>query len=221
MSASPIINNTASANFITTNNQIYILGRFDTPNMAEVIGHLGHCIEQLQPFPQYNLKTKLVSPYDTDKIKNPIIDIFIDSPGGEVHTLNSITTLLNIAKARGAIIRTTVLAQAFSCGSLLAIQGTPGFRIMSSDAELLVHYGTTGLRVDKQSDLDAMPAILTARKQQTNAKYLAHTKISQRELNKLLSNESGFLSAKKCLELGFCDWIIDANGLLSNRTHSR
>ena len=206
-----IINNSHSNSFIT-GTQIYILGEFSPKEMNELTGNLGDLIFELKPMPMYRSSGAITSPYDTKDIKNPIIDIFINSTGGDTSALQNLSTLLNIAKSRGAIIRTTVLARAFSCGSLLAIQGTPGFRIMAHDARHMVHFGGTSLCINNPDDLEPRAQQAAAFKELINEKYKIYTKIPKKTLDKMMRCESGYLTAHECLQYEMCDWIIGERG---------
>lgn len=210
-----IINDSKSSNYII-GSQVYILGGFSSSEMNEVIGNLGNYILSLPIQPTYKLSAKITSPYDIKEINNPIIDIFIDSLGGAESALQNISTLLNIAKSRGAIIRTTVLSRAFSAGSLLAIQGTPGFRIMAHDARHLIHFGSTSMTVTNPDDLEIRAEQIRDQKKIILEKYKAHTKIPEKKLEKMLRCESGYLTASECLTHGLCDWILGENGIITN-----
>lgn len=215
-----IINNSHSASYIA-GSQVYILGDFSTKEMSELVGNLGNYIFSLPQFPVYSLSGKLTSPYNTKNIKNPIIDIFIDSAGGLENALQCLSTLLNIAKSRGAIIRTTVLARAFSCGSLLAIQGTPGFRIMAHDARHMVHFGTSSMIACNPDDIAIRAQQIANQKKIINEKYKTYTKIPENKLEKFIRCESGYLSAPECLEMNMCDWILNEHGKISNIAKKR
>ncbi len=212
------LNASHSNSYMCENNAIYILSTFNLRNMGELIGHLGNTVHSFKPMPQWDTSTVIKSPYDISNIKNPIIDVFIDSCGGEEHVLSNIMALLNIAKHRGAIIRTTVLSCAYSCGSMLAIQGTPGFRIMSHTGEHLIHYGTAYANIESEEDITRKIKRIAINKEKLQSTYLAHTNMSNKQLKSYMNNEYGFLGAPKCLEMGLCDWIIGENGILIGRT---
>ena len=201
--------------------QIYMLGGFNYENTAELIGNLGAIVQDLPHRPIYKQSSKLVSPYNIDRDEKApaIIDIFIDSNGGNTRILHDITTLLNIAKMRGAIIRTTVLSGAYSCGSILAIQGTPGFRIMSQNAEHLVHYGRLSLDVTSESNKDEALQFINRSKDKIFSAYEEHTKIPSKILNEIkeYSLDKHF-DANTCLKYKLCDWIITDTGILKGRT---
>lgn len=212
------VNESRQLNYVSLNGSIYILGDFDRKSMNELIGHISNMIQELPITPKYAAKGTITSPYDTTGIKNPIIDIYIDSNGGDTNMLRDISTLLNIAKSRGAIIRTTVLSRAYSCGSMLAIQGTPGFRIMSTDATHLIHFGSINMLAQSEQMLDHLAAHNKEIKKQTHSKYATYTKLPKKEIQRLTTTEGEFLNAQKCLEYGLCDWLIGENGVLTGRT---
>lgn len=215
MAFSKIINDSHSDNYIV-GSQVYILGDFSNKEMNELIGNLGDYILSLPAHPIYKASTNITTPYEIKKIKNPIIDFFIDSCGGAENALQNISALLNIAKSRGAIIRTTVLSRAYSAGSLLAIQGTPGFRIMAHDARHMIHYGSTGLTAKNPDDISIMAKQIAAQKEVIMGKYQTYTKIPQSKLNTLMHCESGFLNAPECLKMKICDWILQDSGNIIN-----
>lgn len=194
------------------NNSVYILNSFSADATNEMLGDLAELVNNLTPCPAYKTNTKLTSPYDIDTSKNPVIDVYINSNGGDIPILHAISTLLSIAKSKGAIIRTTVMGKAYSCGSMLAIQGTPGFRIMYSKAFNLVHFGTRNTKISLESEIDASQKYLKNMNNGVNSLYLEHTKITESKLNQLMKHDYSFLTAEKCLKLGICDWIIDDKG---------
>lgn len=212
-----IINPNRSLNYVSDDRSIYILGSFDRDTMGDLIGQISTMIQSLPPEPIYKADKKIVSPYDISAVSNPIIDIFIDSTGGDTNMLNNISTLLNIAKMNGAIIRTTVLSRAYSCGSLLAIQGTPGFRIMSHRAQHMIHFGSLGIQADSERMAKHVLENTLRKKEITHDKYKIHTKMSPKDLKRLTAAEGEYWDAQKCLNNGLCDWIIGENGILIGR----
>ncbi|MBQ5700449.1 MAG: ATP-dependent Clp protease proteolytic subunit [Alphaproteobacteria bacterium] len=208
-------------NPISERYQIYMLGGFNYNDTTELIGNLGAIVQDLPHRPIYKQSSKLVSPYsiDTNKKRPVIIDVFIDSNGGNVRVLHDITTLLSIAKMRGAIIRTTVLSGAYSCGSLLAIQGTPGFRIMSQNAEHLIHYGRQALDITSDSAKEDALQFIDRNKDKAFSKYEQYTKIPAKILDEIKEySMDKHLDANTCLKYELCDWIITETGKLKGRT---
>ena len=207
-----------TANNYILDKQVFILGGFDPQETNQMIGELAKMVQSLPIHPIYSTKHEQTSPYDTKDIINPIIDIYINSNGGDASILHSISALLSIARSRGAIIRTTVLCNAASCGSLLAVQGTPGFRIMNEYATHMIHFGASRVRVDKEDEIK----LATKYMQQTHKRmediYLKHTDLTQAQLKKIMKNEHGHLFPDECLQHNICDWVIDTFGNIRGKT---
>lgn len=217
MAQSKIINNTKSGNYVS-DNSVFILDKFSPDTSNELIGNLADMVMSIEPFPVYQIGGKLESPYkplDTDR---PVIDVYINSNGGSGYILDSIVMLLGIAKSRGAIIRTTVLSRAASCGSLLAITGTPGFRIMYSQAYHFIHFGNHALNAAKEDEIQMAAKHIKEAANNKQNMYLQHTNLTAKELKKLQSNEQGNMNAQTCLDKGLCDWIITDFGDIIGRS---
>ena len=197
-------------------NSVFILDDFRTTTTNEMIGNLSDLVMNLEPRAEYKCKGTLKSPYDIDTKQYNIIDVFINSNGGDVTILNTITTLLGIAKSKGAIIRTTVCSKAYSCGSALAIMGTPGFRIMYSNAYHLVHFGSQSRTAKLESEIDSVTNNMKENHANWKNLYLNNTKITPKELKKLMSKDS-FVTANDALKFSFADWIINEKGIIHNR----
>ena len=216
MAQSKIINNTRSGNYVS-DNSVFILDKFSPDTSNELIGNLADMVMSIEPFPVYQIGGKLESPYEPLDTDRPVIDVYINSNGGSGSILDSIVSLLALAKSRGAIIRTTVLSSASSCGSLLAITGTPGFRIMYSHAYHFVHFGNHCVGASKENEIEMAAKHIKETTLAKNNMYLQHTKLTEKELKKLQSNEQGFINAENCLRKGLCDWIIDDFGNIRGR----
>lgn len=75
------------------------------------------------------------------KLKDGLIDLYINSPGGYAYILEHFVQLVEAAKREGVVVRTIVPEMAYSAGSMLAITGTVGERYIGRRAEHLAHYG--------------------------------------------------------------------------------
>lgn len=76
--------------------------------------------------------------------KAGVLDLYINSYGGNSDVANHMVSLIEIAKAHDIVVRTIVTSAAFSAGSWVAVTGTPGERYIAKTAAHLVHYGTIG-----------------------------------------------------------------------------
>ena len=216
MAQGKIINASNSGNYVS-DNKVFILDDFLSKTSNELIGNLSDMVFSLPQTSLYQTDTQIISPYDITNDTHPIIDVFINSAGGDGKILDSIVALLGIAKSGGAIIRTTVLGRAASCGSLLAITGTPGYRIMYSQSYHFIHFGTHNTRIQKEEEIELAAKYIKKTTDNKFNMYLEHTYLTQKDLKKLQSNEMGNLSAQDCLNKGLCDWIITDFGHIIGR----
>ena len=194
---------------------------FDELNMktsSEMIGNLAQIIAQLPTDKQIApISTEIVSPYDISP-NVFVFDVAINSPGGDFHTYKSIASMFALAKSRGAIVRTHNIAYACSGASLLAIQGTPGYRIMTETAYNLIHYGSSRVSGNRENELAIATENNKKDRKQVFAVYKQFTKLTDKELNKYKSIESsGQLFAEQCLNKHLCDWILMLDGKLIGR----
>ena len=96
---------------------------------------------------------------ELSKVKDAVIDIYINSRGGDGHLCMTIIQLIEVAKSRVIKVRTIITDIAYSAGSLVAIAGTEGERYIARGAEHCVHYGTqygwaetTPLQIERNTD---------------------------------------------------------------------
>lgn len=197
-------------------NSVFILEDFRSATTNEMIGALSDLVTNLEPRDEYKCTVTLKSPYDIDTKQYNVIDVFINSNGGDITILNTITTLLSIAKSKGAIVRTTVCGKAYSCGSALAILGTPGFRIMYSNAYHLVHFGTQSRTAKLESEIESVTNNMKEHYANWSNLYLNNTNVTPKEIKKMMSKDT-FITADKALKLSFCDWIINEKGLIRSK----
>lgn len=209
-------NGSKDGNFISENS-IFILDDFSSQKSNELISNLSEMVLHIPPAPIYQIGAHIESPYAPNPDGRPIIDVFINSCGGDGKILDSIVALLGIAKSKGAIIRTTVLGNASSCGSLLAIIGTHGYRIMYSQANHFIHFGTHRTSIKKAEEIELAAKHIQNESQNKINMYLQHTNLTAKELKKLQSNEFGYMTAQQCLSKGLCDWIITDFGDIIGR----
>lgn len=76
------------------------------------------------------------------ELKDGKVEVLINSPGGEVSVLIALLDAFDYAKKNGVTVATKVTGLAASCGSLLAVAGTPGHRTMSKHSHHYVHLGS-------------------------------------------------------------------------------
>ena len=219
---SKMLNDSRTGNFVFTPTKnicnVQIFDEITMKTCGELIGNMAQIIGQLPvQQPIINASDRIVSPYDISPDKF-VFDVIINSPGGEFGAYKSIAAMFSLAKAKGAIIRTNNIAMACSAASLLAVQGTIGYRIMSESAYNLVHYGRSHISGSRENELEIATKNSTKDRKQVFHIYEKYTKLSATELEKYKSIElSGQLFAHRCLTKHLCDWILTSDGVLIGR----
>lgn len=208
-----IINHSGRPNYVS-GNKVFLLSDIDTTSVNELIGNLSNMVDNLPWCKVYSSHTKITNPYkfNRSELKNPIIDVYINSGGGKLSEAKSIMTLLNLARAKGAIIRTTVMGRASSSASLIAIQGTPNFRIMYEQAYNMIHYGKSTLQIDRIMEVEKAAQYEKEMRESFKSPYLQYTDLTPAELTELQRTEYGYINAKECLNKKMCDWILTTDG---------
>ena len=219
------LNESKSGNFVfaPVDNvcNVQIFDRIATETTAEMVGQMATIISQLPAQkPIATSSSKIVSPYDI--LPNIFVfDVAINSGGGDVDAARGIASMFALAKSHGAIIRTHNIGRAASAASWLAVQGTPGYRIMSEDAYNLIHYGNITVNGSRDNELKIATQMGAKSREMLFTTYEKYTTLTAKDLEKFKSVEkSGQLFAKQCLSKHICDWILTSDGHLIGR-HTR
>lgn len=203
--------NKTKANFVR-DNAVFLYDYLNRETSAEMIGDLARMVNEIHPAPKNQNDTTIKSPYDISN-QTPVIDVFINSYGGSIYFMNSIMTFLNIARSKGAIIRTTVTGFAASSASMIAIQGTKGFRIMYDASYHVVHYGNSTIDVSAAGEVDLAAKNEKRYRNHHKEIYKRFTNMTEKEINACMRTEHHVYDAKECLEKNMCDWILTDAGL--------
>lgn len=207
------------------NKCIFILESLVAATTNKLVGDLEALITANETNNQSLQKTiQMTNPYSIKGMTPFIIDIFINSPYGDLESYSALSSLLAIAKSKNMLVRTTVMNIAGKMNSLLAVQGTPGLRIMYENA---YHYmpfkdnenkniGFINAKSEKnikdeiafELTPDEYANFIHCYKHNTNKRTTA-------SINKLFKNE--IIDASDSLKHGLCDWILCNNGSLIHR----
>lgn len=208
--------NKTKANYVK-GNSIFLYDSLTRDTTAEIFGDIANMVNKIPQSQKPDSNVVIESPYDINN-SNAVIDIYINSSGGGVHTMNSILTFLNIARNRGAIIRTTVTGYAASCASIIAILGTPGYRIMYNSSYQVVHYGNSNIEVSANGEIDLAAKNEKRIRQDMINKYKTFTNLSSKEIHECMKTEHHAFSAQDCLDKHMCDWILTDIGTFIRRS---
>lgn len=133
------------------------------------------------------------------------IDLYVNSFGGYAHLAFQIVSLLEQAQREEITVRTIVPDAAFSAGSIVAVAGSPGHRYIERNAQHLAHYGMAG-SVDMTPEQAARAYEERTRHfKKIRKHYLDYTNIDPAELDRLMSDDQGYITSAKCIKWGFAD----------------
>lgn len=143
----------------------------------------------------------LLSSEDTQKP----IDVFINSPGGEI---NSGMLMYDVIQASKAPIRTFCMGRAYSMGAVLFACGTHG-RYMLPHGELMIHEPLLGNRVGgSSSSIKSISDNLLETKRKMNRILAKHTGKTEEEVEQATSFDH-YYSPEESVEFGLCDEIVE------------
>jgi ATP-dependent protease ClpP protease subunit len=142
------------------------------------------------------------------RYKDGTIDLHITSQGGNWYTLRDMVELVEVAKARGIVVRTIVPSMAYSAGSMLAVAGTYGERYIGREADHLVHYGT----VDGPPETTPLQSERVSLWKSKGFKsvvnhYKKYCDIP--DIEEQIKDDLFFIPAVKCKKWGLADKFID------------
>lgn len=137
------------------------------------------------------------------------LTFIINSPGGDVSVMMNIIGLMNIAKIYDIEVITFVLGQAGSAASLIAAHGT--MRCMSRVATHFIHFGSIFNITTKHSEIEKTYIQNIEYSENMKSLYLEACggKLTRTKLEKLQSDERGYLNAKDCITYGLADCIVE------------
>jgi ATP-dependent Clp protease protease subunit len=133
------------------------------------------------------------------------ISLYINSPGGSVTAGMAIYDTMQFIKCD---IRTIVMGQACSMGSLLAQAGTKGKRSMLPNARHMIHQPSGGARGQATDMLIQVTEILEIKKNLTQI-YVDHNSAGKtfEEFSRDMERDN-FMSAQQSLDYGLVDIIV-------------
>lgn len=141
------------------------------------------------------------------KLQNGNIDLWINSMGGYAHLVMHMVELVELAKAKGVVVRTIVPNMAFSAGSVLAVTGTPGERYIARNAEHLIHYGQIASMESTPQQVERYGKWKDRYFKATVAHYKKYADIP--DIDKEMLDDGWFIPAKDCLRFSLADKYID------------
>lgn len=129
------------------------------------------------------------------------IEIYINSPGGDVFAASQIYTMLMEHKGNVAV---KIDGLAASAASVIAMAGTT--TAMSPTSNMMIHNPFT-IQLGDADEMRACAEFLDEIKESIINAYELKTNLPRKKISELMTAET-WMNAKKALELGFCDKIL-------------
>jgi ATP-dependent Clp protease, protease subunit len=132
------------------------------------------------------------------------IQLFINSPGGEVYAGLAIYDVMQFVRAP---IRTTCVGIAMSMGSVLLMAGTKGRRTALPHSRIMIHQGSSGFR-GNTPDVEVQAREIIALRDIMGDLYVKHTG-QPREKNMKDMERDLFMSPVEAQQYGLIDEVVE------------
>jgi ATP-dependent Clp protease, protease subunit len=130
------------------------------------------------------------------------IDLYINSPGGMVHSGLAIYDTMQYIKSP---VSTLCMGMAASMGSFLLMAGEAGQRIALPNARIMLHQPSGGFQ-GQASDIERHAEDIVRTKRRLNELYAKHCHRSYEEVERTLDRDH-FMSADEAKEWGIVDRV--------------
>ena len=132
------------------------------------------------------------------------INIFINSPGGEIYAGLAIYDVMQYISAP---VHTNCVGIAMSMGSVLLMAGEPGNRVALPNSRIMIHAGSSGFR-GNTPDVEVQAKEILSIRDILESIYERHTDHSREKLRKDMERDY-FMAPQEALEYGLIDRVVD------------
>ncbi len=140
------------------------------------------------------------------------IDIYINSPGGDVYSGLAIYDTMQFVKPQ---VSTICVGLAASMGAILLAGGAAGKRFMLSHARAMIHQPLGGVQ-GQAVDIDIEAKNIIKARQMLNEILAKHTKQSLEKISED-TDRNYYLSAAEAMEYGIIDEVLSPRELKSKK----
>lgn len=134
-----------------------------------------------------------------------ILNFFINSEGGDATRAFSLVALMEHAKGLGFQVNTTVLSDAHSAGSIVAVAGSKGLRSIAPGGNYMLHYGEVDVTANGPVSLERITAANQIHFKRIKNHYLKYTDLSSDELESLVQWDNAYIGVEHALQWGLAD----------------
>ncbi len=137
------------------------------------------------------------------------VTIFLNSPGGDCFAASQIYTMLMEYKGP---ITVKIDGIAASAASVIAMAGTEV--LMAPTALMMIHNPAT-IAIGDHKDMEKAIDMLSEVKESIINAYELKTSQPRKTLSKMMDEET-WMNAKKCIEMGFADGLVEDSKLIAD-----
>ena len=134
--------------------------------------------------------------------KDKAISMYIQSPGGYVHSGLAIYDTMQYVKPD---VATVCIGMAASAGSLLLMAGANGKRIALPNSKIMIHQPSGGFR-GQATDMEIHVKDIVETKERLNRLYAKHTKRDLKVVTEAMERDN-FMTPEEAIDFGLVDKI--------------
>ncbi|HRN19503.1 MAG: ATP-dependent Clp protease proteolytic subunit [Truepera sp.] len=151
-----------------------------------------------------NVVTAQLLLLDSQSSEQPI-NLFINSPGGEVYAGMAIYDVMQFISAP---VHTNCVGIAMSMGSLILTAGAKGHRVALPHSRIMIHAGSAGFPRSSLPDLEVQAREFQDIRGMMEQVYETHTGVSIEQLRRDMDRDY-FMSPKQALAYGLIDSVVE------------
>ncbi len=151
-----------------------------------------------------NVVTAQLLLLDSQSNEQPI-NMFINSPGGEVYAGLAIYDVMQYISAP---VHTNCVGIAMSMGSVILMAGEPGHRVALPHSRIMIHAGSAGFPRSSLPDLEVQAREFMDIRDSLEAIYQQHTGHSREKLRRDMERDN-FMDPGEALAYGIIDRVVE------------
>ena len=140
---------------------------------------------------------------DSQSQEEPI-NLFINSPGGEVYSGLAIYDVMQYIQAP---VHTNCVGVAMSMGSVILMAGVPGHRVALPNSRIMIHAGSAGFPRSSLPDLEIMAREFGDTRDRMVSIYQKHTGQPAERISRDLERDY-FMSPEQARQYGLIDSVV-------------
>ncbi len=155
-----------------------------------------------------NVVTAQLLLLDSQSSEQPI-NLFINSPGGEVYAGLAIYDVMQYISAP---VHTNCVGIAMSMGSVILMAGEPGHRVALPHSRIMIHSGSAGFPRSSLPDLEVQAREYMEVRDMLESIYQRHTGHSREQLRRDMERDN-FMSPVQAMDYQLIDRVVEPRNM--------